>query len=198
MKLVAFNGFRSDIDRFSTSNEIAQWSRRFFLLPAACSRVSSKRAMERIHSPLPSSFPFFLQVDSFMFAFCLAESPSHSSREKSRQKIFLRNELHTTKRGRTEGSAKRKSFLSFVVFWEIEQRNFIRKGRRRHTNAVCKVSWCGKELGPLETRLLCSAGERVRDEECGSTKKGELTSLYMVVGRKVDRRWLICHCWLWK
>lgn len=127
---------------------------------------NSDRSRHRFHS--------FLHVDSFMFAGRLTESPSHrGSGEKSRQNnIFAQWTWHTAKRyAGQEGSAKREmNFLSFVFFSEIEQRNFIRKGRRKHTNAVCKVSWCGKELGTCGTRLVCSRGQASLREECGSTK----------------------------
>lgn len=144
MKLVAFNGFRSDIDKISTRNEIAQWSRRFFLLPDVdCSRVSSKRALWRELRPLSTSFSFFLHVDSFMFTFCLALKVPHTQRpggKKPAKNFCAMNGTQLSPAGQ-EGSAKREmGFLSFVFFSEIEQRNFIRKGRRKHTNAVCKVS----------------------------------------------------------
>lgn len=61
IKLVAFNGFRSDIDRFSTSNEIAQWSRRFFFSPSTAHVLVLREALwrERQHS---------LDIVSILFA----------------------------------------------------------------------------------------------------------------------------------
>lgn len=63
--------FRSVIDEFSTSNEVAQWSRRRFLLPIPFSRAvlreSAVRAMECSLSDIHIFFLLFCNV-SFMFA----------------------------------------------------------------------------------------------------------------------------------
>lgn len=177
----------------------------FFFSPSAAHVLVLRELLWREVQPLSTSFSFFLHVDSFMFAACLDWKSLTQKGEKPAKNIFAQWTWHTTKPGQ-EGSAKREmSFLSFVFFSEIEQRNFIRKGRRKHTNAVCKVSWCGKEhLRLAELASVCSARasefeRRMWIHENGASwqRPSENLCTWPTDGKLIGDDWFVAVCW-WK
>lgn len=158
---------------------------------------SSDRSRHRFHS--------FLHVDSFMFAGRLTESPSHrGSGEKSRQKIFLRNEHGTQLSAMPDKKAvRREKWIFFLLFSFRKLSNEIssEKGDENTRTRCVKFHDVEKNLGLAELAWFVRAGKRVWEKNVDPRKRCELAAnenLYMANGRKVDRRWLICRCCWWK
>lgn len=148
MKLVAFNGFRSDIDRFSTSNEIAQWSRRFFLLPAACSRVSSKRAMWREFTALSRHrFHSFCRSTHSCSLFASLKVPHTAAGKKAGKKYFCAMNSTLLSAAGQKAVRREKVFFLLLSFEKLSNEISSEKGDEDTRTRCVKFHDVEKNLG---------------------------------------------------
>lgn len=134
------------------------------------------------------------------------KSLTHSGMEKPAKNI-LRNERHTAKPLPDKKAVRREKWVFFLLFSFRKLSNEIssEKGDENTRTRCVKFHDVEKNLGLAElARFVRRASEFGKEMRNVDPRKRELAELaaneniYMFVGQKVDRRWLICHCWWWK